>query len=33
MAWSAEMFKLGLTALWNSAENVNELMDGRKHML
>lgn len=33
MAWSGEMFNFVLTALWNSAENVCELMDGKKHML
>jgi len=31
MAWSGEMFNFELTALWNSAENVYELMDRRKH--
>lgn len=33
MALSGEMFNFGLTTLWNSAENVYELMDGRKYML
>lgn len=33
MAQSGEMFNFRLIALWDSAETVYELMDGRKHIL
>lgn len=32
-AQSGEMFNFRLIALWDSAETVYELMDGRKHIL